>query len=203
MKSMASAKFIVFEGIDGAGSTTQLNLLFDYLKKQKISAITTAEPTDRVIGRLIRDVLQKKYKVPPKALQLLYCADRNDHLENEILPAIKMGKFVLCDRYFYSTIAYGGLNLDWKWLVSITSDSERPDIVIFIDTPTKVAMSRMKGRKNKELFEKEKLLNNVRKNYLKLLKNDKNCLLVDGAKSKKEIFNEVLKGLKERKIING
>lgn len=194
-------RFIVFEGIDGAGSTTQVHLLFNFLRQKKISVVETAEPTDSFIGLQIRSILQGKAKVSPKAFQLLYCADRENHLDNEVVPALKLGKAVLCDRYYYSTIAYGGLNLDKKWLLDITKDFLKPDVTFYIDTPVKVAMERMKNRKSREFFEKEKWLREVSGNYLKLMKNDKICVVLDGTKSRQQIFGEVLEILKKKKIV--
>lgn len=188
-------RFIVFEGIDGAGSTTQLNMLHDYLKKKKVPTLKTQEPTDSFIGKLIGEVLRGKHKVDPKAFQLLYCADRENHLSSEIVPALESGKVVLCDRYYYSTIAYGFLKLNYDWLVSICADFPRPDLAFYVDTPVSVAMDRMKNRQHKEFFEREKWLGKVRETYLKLMRSDKRCVILDGTKSREEIFKQVLKTL--------
>lgn len=185
-------KLIVFEGIDGAGSTTQLNLLFDYLKRKKVPVLKTAEPTDGAIGKRIRGILQGKEKTSPKELQLLYCADRKEHLKKEILPALAAGKVVLSDRYYYSTIAYGSLKLDIKWLLSICADFLRPDVAFLVDTPVNVAIDRMKNRKNKEYFEKEEWLEKVRNTYLDLMKDDNLCVVLDGTNSKEKLLAEVL-----------
>lgn len=198
---MAKGKLIVFEGIDGAGSSTQLELLHKYLKKKKVKAIKTANPSSLVLGKLIRRVLQGKVKISRKAIQLLYCADRDDHLEKVILPALKAGNVVLCDRYYYSTIAYGSLHLHTNWLKKITEDTLRPDITFFVNTSVKVAMGRMAARKKKEYFEKEQWLKKVSKNYLEMMKSDKICVLLDGAKPKEKIFEEVLQVIKNRKYI--
>ncbi|MBI3341848.1 dTMP kinase [Candidatus Curtissbacteria bacterium] len=189
-------KFVVFEGIDGAGSTTQLLLLHNYLKKKKIPVVKTAEPTSGPIGKRIRGILQGKEKIDAKEFQLLYCQDREEHLKKQIIPALASGKTVLCDRYYFSTIAYGSLKLDYKWLVSICAGFLRPDVTFLVNTPAKVAMERMKSRREKELFEKEKLLEKVGKAYLKLMKTDKSCFILTGTKSKQEIFTDVLKVLK-------
>lgn len=195
-------KFVVFEGIDGAGSTTQLLLLFEYLKRKKIPVIKTAEPTDGPIGKRIRRILQGKEKIDAKEFQLLYCRDRKEHLKKTVLPALELGKVVLSDRYFYSTVAYGSLKLDWGWLIGICVDFPRPDVAFLVNTPAPVAMKRMKGRKSREFFEKEAWLSKVGRAYLKLMKNDKTSVILDGGKSKDEIHKEVLDILKAR-VLSG
>lgn len=196
-------KFIVFEGIDGAGSTTQIELLYKYLINKKILVAETCEPTTGTIGRLIRDVLQKKIKVSAKSLQLLFCADRADHLENEIIPSINAGKIILSDRYFFSTIAYGVLGLDWDWLKSLNKSFLLANATFVLNVPAKVATSRINKRSDKvELFEKEKVLEKVAKNYLRLAREYKNTYVLDGTNARLKIHEKVLEILRAKKIIN-
>lgn len=190
-------KFIVFEGIDGAGSTTQSDLLFKYLKSKGKKVVYTCEPTDGPIGKLIRQALKHQLKFSWETLQLMYSADRADHLDKLILPSLKVGVSVISDRYFFSTFAYGELNLDGKWLRQLSQNFPLPDITFLVDVPVGVAMKRIKtSRENKELYEKQKLLEKVRKNYLDLAKEFK-FVVLDGAKSKQEIAREVIKNLDE------
>lgn len=197
---MVKGKFIVFEGIDGAGSTTQVNLLFKKLKSKKYKVVKTCNPSNGRIGKLIRRVLSKEFKVSAVALQLLFCADRADFLEKEVDPALKERKIVVCDRYAFSTLAYGALNLDEGWLAEIQKDFVHADITFLVDTPPKIAMERMEKRKTKDLFEKEKLLAKVRKNYLALAKVG-SIVVLDGKKTKDEIAEDVLQILAERKLL--
>src|SRR3989338_2983887 len=104
-------KFIVFEGLDGAGSSTQANRLADYLRLSGKKAIVTKEPTNNMIGGLIRGQLTSDWKTWPECLQLLFSADRAHHLEKEIIPLLKQGITVITDRYFFSTLAYGALEI--------------------------------------------------------------------------------------------
>ncbi len=115
MRKSAKGKFIVFEGLDGSGQSTQAQLLKNYLEKEKnISPVLTKEPTrETPIGVLIRQVIQKEISVSPTALQLLFCADRSEHLEKVIKPALENGQWVISDRYFYSTMAFGSLPSAW------------------------------------------------------------------------------------------
>lgn len=202
IKNKYPGRFVVFEGIDGAGSTTQVNLLYKYLVKVSIKVIKTAEPTDFPIGRMIRQILRGEIKVGAQALQLLYTADRADHLKREIVPALTRGMLVVLDRYVMSTLAYGLLNLDGVWLLGLNKDFPLPDVTFLIDTPVDEAILRMSRRGKKELFEKEKILIKVRKNYLDLAKDfGKDVEVLNGMKNEQEIFNDVLKVIKRRKIL--
>ncbi len=194
---MAKGKFIVFEGVDGAGSTTQTELLYKYFKSKDKKVVKTCEPTDGPVGKLIRKALRHELKFSWDTLQLMYSADRADHLDKLILPSLEAGKVVISDRYFFSTYAYGELNLDGKWLRSLSRNFPLPDVAFLVDVPVGVAIKRINAsRGKKELYEKEKLLAKVRENYLKQAK-EFNFVVLDGTKSKQEIAEEVIKGLNE------
>ncbi len=191
-------KFIVFEGIDGAGSTTQTNLLFKYLKSKGKKVVETCEPTDGPIGKLIRKALRGEVKFSWEALQLMYSADRADHLDKLILPSLKTDKVVISDRYYFSTYAYGQLNLDGKWLRGLSPNFPMPDTTFLVDVPVPTAMKRIKtSRGKKELFEKEKFLEKVRKNYLDLAKEFK-FIVLDGTKAKEKIAKEVIEHVNDK-----
>ena len=185
-------KFIVFEGIDGAGLSTQAFLLQEYLKKKGFEVVLTKEPTNNLIGGLIRASLKKEWKTSARALQLLFSADRSHHLEFEILPALEKGKIVISDRYFFSTIAYGMLELEKEWLKALNSKFLIPDITIILDVPVEVSLKRIgKGRSNTEPFEEREKLEKVRENYIELSKEYENCFVVDASKSIDEVQEEI------------
>ncbi len=109
---MTEGKFIVIEGPDGAGSSTQLRLVKQYLEEdKKVKVAETKEPTNNVIGGLIRGLLTNVWKVDSYGTQLLFCADRAHHLEREVEPAIAKGWYVTTDRYLASTVVYGSMAL--------------------------------------------------------------------------------------------
>lgn len=140
--------FIVFEGIDGAGKTCQFNKLGERLQKEDYNIVLTKEPTsNRVIGKLIRNILYKDVKVSDEALALLFAADRVDHTKNVISPALKKGSVVLSDRYIHSSLAYQckGMKtqLDLKWLKTINRFAISPDIVVFLDIPPEEGLKRL------------------------------------------------------------
>jgi dTMP kinase len=184
--------FIVIEGIDGAGLSTQASLLCQWLKNRG-KAILTKEPTNGLIGGLIKAVLKHEWKTDQKALQLLFSADRAHHLANEIIPALENGFHVVCDRYILSTLCYGNADgIDLDWLRSLNSKFLKPDITIILDVPPEVSLQRMKrARGKKELFEEVEKLKNIRENYLKLKDEFPNTFVVDATKKIEEVHEEI------------
>ncbi len=197
--------FIVFEGIDGSGTTTQAKLLFNTLQKKRIDSVLTAEPTDGPIGSYIRTVLSGKEKISSRALQLLFFADREDHLQKKILPALKKGKIVLSDRYFLSTLAYASLSNDDEFFFQIAQFFPNPDITIFLDTPTKVALKRIDKRgEKKELFEKKELLNKITLGYQKYIQTipEEKRLIIDGTQSIDDVAQSILEFVLQKETIH-
>ena len=189
--------FIVFEGLDGAGTTTQIRNLARYYEFNKREYYLTAEPTDNPIGQLVRKVLQKKVVTTPEALALLYAADRHDHIFSEshgILRMSEEGRIVISDRYFYSSIAYQSVECDPSLIRTINSFPS-PEFLIFIDTPVEDCMRRIDKRgEEKELFDRAEFLTAVRKNYLaelERLPEGVNLLVVDGRKSIEDTEKEI------------
>lgn len=197
-------KFIVFEGLDGSGKTVQARHFFKYLKSKGVKVVLTHEPTDRgPIGKLLRNILQQKEKINSlEAFQLLYCADRAEHLEKEVLTALGKGKWVVSDRYYYSTIAYGSLKLDKNWLASINTKFLKPDKTFLIDVGPRVCLQRIdKDGRQREFFEKEEKLKKARNGYLWCVKKFKEMKVVDGERGIREIARE-LEGEAEKLIKN-
>jgi dTMP kinase len=190
---LKKGKFIVFEGLDGCGTTTQTTLLSAYFAQKKINHLLTCEPTNNIIGGLVRGVLTKQWKTSPSGLQLLFCADRAHHLEFEILPALKKGIHVICDRYSFSTMAFGSLNCDSWWLTQLNKDFLEPDLILYIKAPAKVCLTRIKKRSlNTELFEEEKKLVKVEEMYDFLAQKHKNTITINGNQNQETVFDLVL-----------
>jgi len=193
--------FIVFEGLDGAGTTTQMKLLAEACDKSDVSCRATFEPTDKPIGRLVRSVLQKQIVTTPLALAMLYAADREDHLYNPvngIINDLDNGKMVICDRYFYSSLAYQGVECDYDKIASI-NDFPAPQYIFYIDTPVEECLRRITGRGlTEELFEKKDFLEKVRQNYEKIfstLSKDVILVRIDGLLPREEIARQIQKVL--------
>ncbi|HDH91671.1 MAG TPA: dTMP kinase [Candidatus Aenigmarchaeota archaeon] len=190
-------KFIVFEGIDGAGLSTQALLLESRLRKSGYKVVLTKEPTNGLIGGLIKACLKNEWKTSLTALQILFAADRAHHLSYEIIPSLKKGKIVICDRYILSTIAYGMIELEREWLEALNSKFLKPDITFLIDIPVEVSLKRIKAaRFGAEIFEKRRQLEKVRKNYLKLISSAKNSFVIDGTKPIEEVHEDIIKIVK-------
>ena len=184
--------FIVIEGLDGAGSTTQVSKLAEYIKQRGFRVLTTKEPTNNIIGGLIRGQLTKDWHTDQDCLQLLFAADRAHHLEKEINPALLNDYVVISDRYFFSTIAYGSLDADYEWLKKLNEKFRFPDLYFIIDTVPEVCIERMKkSRYQLELFEDLEKLKKVRENFLRLSKEYKNVYVIDGNKLIEDVFDDI------------
>ncbi|MGC9129650.1 MAG: dTMP kinase [Candidatus Micrarchaeia archaeon] len=164
--------FVVFEGLDGAGNTTQASLLESYFKKEGKKVLLTKEPTQGIIGGMIRAALNGDLSISGETLQLLFAADRSHHLSKEVEPALNKNYVVISDRYLFSSIAYGSASgLDKDWLKKINEKFRLPDISIFIDVNPNTCIKRIsKNRFSVELFEREESLRKVRREYLELAK---------------------------------
>jgi len=186
-------KFIVFEGIDKSGKETQAKMLYDYLHKKAIPVIYTEEPTDKnAIGRLVKKWLVGQATINSgQAITLLYTADRYEHLKKVINPALNVGKNVICDRFFYSTIAYESsiFGVDKEWIRSLHKDMRKPDVVIFIDIDPEISLKRERSTPNDRL-EKVELLKKVREAYKEMV-NEERFFVVKGDRPKEEVFRDV------------
>jgi dTMP kinase len=201
---MAKGLFIVFEGIDGSGKTTQSKLLFDFLLKKRKKVIWTKEPTKGNIGSLLTNKYLKDTDLP-FVDALLFAADREEHLKTEVIPALNQGKIVISDRYYHSTLAYQqAQGLELKWLLQLNKNFIKPDLTVIIDVEPEIAMVRIKLDKKRKIeerkkFEKLEFLKKVRKNFLdlpKILKDEK-IVVIDGNEEKEKVFKNVLKEIKK------
>ena len=191
---MKKGKFIVFEGLDGSGQSTQIALLEQYLKNKGRKVFITSEPSNNVIGGLIRSILKSHIKLSNTGVQLLYCADRAHHLEVDIVPALEAGIDVITSRFYFSTLAFGSLNNDVKWLKALNEKFPDPDIAIFLKVPPKECMRRINGsRFRTELFEKEQKLTKAYKTYLKIAKDKdyKSFVMVDGNRAVEQVAQDI------------
>jgi len=160
---------IVVEGPDGAGSSTQVELLARWFERRESKVFVTKEPTNSLIGGIIRVILKKEWNVDMKTLQLLFTADRAHHLNNEIIPLLNKGINVISDRYILSTLAFGSIEENLEWLKQINSKFLIPDLTFILDAPGRICASRIaRSRFSFEFFETPEKLEKIRNNYLKL-----------------------------------
>ena len=185
--------FIAFEGLDGSGSSTQVKLLTERLKKSDYSVLQTKEPTkDTPTGKVIRDILQHKLDASPEGFQLLFCADRAEHLKNKIEPALANNQIVITDRYFFSTIAYGGMDADIEWLKTLNQKFRVPDLTFLLKLSPEECIKRIKGRGSDfELFEEQQKLEAIWQNYEKIIQDYPNFHIIDASQNIEEVAEEV------------
>ncbi len=196
--------FIVFEGLDGSGLSTQAFELKKWLEKKEYEVYLTKEPTDGLIGSLIRGVLRKELKVDAKTFALLFAADRMLHINNTILPLLNDGVIVISDRYRLSSYAFQSLELDLDWLKKINEKSITPDLTFIIDNPPLICVRRIqKQRFHIELYEEIEKLEKIRESYHKLAKEESNTFLIDGNRPIKAVSNEIIKRINDSKILKG
>jgi len=159
--------FIDIEGLDGSGATTQVRLLTLKFREHGVSAFDTKEPTSNIIGGLIRGILKGDHTmIPMDAFQFLFVADRRHHLQGEITPILKNKHLLITDRYLWSSVAFGSIDLDKKWLLSLHKYCYIPDITFFLKVRPRVCLKRKKLDKFAlEFFEKEKQLKEIWKTY--------------------------------------
>ena len=194
-------KFIVFEGIDGSGKSTQIQLLTERLKKEGIYCYTTMEPTDSPIGSLIHQIMTGRIKTDNKAIAALFVADRMDHLLNDvngIVAKISEGTTVISDRYYFSSYAYHSIDMPMDWVIQaneLNRNLLQPTVSLFIDVDPDIAIKRIaKNRVHQELFEKKSRLVRVREKYyeaFKKLEDVENVIIVDGNQSQEVIAEEI------------
>lgn len=165
---MPEGKFIILDGIDGVGKTTHCKALKQWLVSQGYSVVLTQEPTNRKIGSMIRDII-KTEKTFSIIDALLFAADRIDHLENIVRPALAANKIVISDRYYEASIAYQtAAGAEMSWILKINKFAEAPDLIIILNVDPEIGLSRK--AKIVDKFEDIKFLCKVREIYLKRAK---------------------------------
>lgn len=172
---MKKGKFITIDGVEGAGKSTQINFICDYLKAKGIRVVLTREPGGTEIGEKIRTLLLSNSTGKMHAdteLMLMFCA-RNEHIQNKIMPALAQGDWVLSDRFTDSSYAYqgGGRGLDVSRIAQLESwvmKDFTPDMTLLLDVPVEIGMSRVESRGEKDRIEMEKMdfFDRVRQAYI-------------------------------------
>lgn len=196
-------RFIVFEGLDGSGKSTQVRYLAKRLQAKGLSAYETFEPTDSPIGSLIHQIMIGRIHSDHKTIASLFVADRIDHLLNEvngIRQKVVNGTIVISDRYYFSSYAYHGVHIPIEWIIqanSLAAEILRPDVNIFLDVPPDECVARLNREKwHLELYENSDTLRKVREKYLesfRLLADEEKVLVVDANAEPQEVADNVWK----------
>ncbi|MFB6290354.1 MAG: dTMP kinase [Candidatus Bipolaricaulia bacterium] len=198
-----SGNLIVFEGLDGSGTTTQSTLLAEYLEERGQSVLQVEEPGGTDLGRSVRELLLEDHGMDVKPLSelFLYEVSRAQLVREKIIPAFEKGRVVISDRFAVSSVAYQGhgrgISIDVvKELNSIALNGVKPDLTFFLDIDLEERDKRSSGRRP-DRIEKEarEFYNRVRNGYLEEIRSMRNAVLLDGSLSKDEIFQKVVSEL--------
>src|SRR5262245_60906778 len=167
--------FVVLEGIDGSGTTTQLGRLEAHLAARGRRVHPTREPSAGPIGRLLREILLGQHRLPDGApadglaMALLFAADRRDHLGREIEPALAAGHDVISDRYLMSSLAYQAEEADRAWVAGLARSLRQADLTLLLDLPVEVAAARRRAAgRTVERYDDDALLARVAATYRSL-----------------------------------
>ena len=198
--------FIVFEGIDGAGKSTQAKLLAERLHNLGKSVVMTAEPTELTSGRELRRVLSGEIKKSDCEIAAMFTLDRIAHNvdgERGIEKMLNEGVCVICDRYYYSTLAYQGSLIDYAWVKALNTqcpEIRHPDVCIFLDLTPSESMKRITaGRDSTEIYENEETLGVVRDTFMKVIEDMRltdRIEIVDASGSIEEISDKIFNAVK-------
>ena len=204
----AKGKFIVFEGIDGAGKTTQVELLAANLRSLGREVSLSAEPTTLPTGRAIRRALSGEEKKSECEMAAMFVLDRIAHnIDSEIgiRTLTERGVDVISDRYYYSSLAYQGTATDYEWVKAMNINSpeiRRPDLCIYLDLLPEQSLERItRGRESVEIYENLEKLTAVREKFLSVARNltldGENIYVVDAFRTPEEISSEIFEIVKK------
>jgi len=201
--------FVVLEGGDGSGTTTQLSLLSKRLKENgKPDFYATFEPTDGHTGRLIRAALKKEININPQSLAYLFAADRSEHLYGSegIISRAKKGCLVISDRYVLSSLVYQGIECGDELPEKLNSFFGVPELTIFLDIEPQIAFERMKNRASLEIYENIEFQEKVRHKYKSLINlyrsRGAKIDIIDAGKNPQEVADQVWSRVKGMPIFN-
>jgi dTMP kinase len=203
---MPSGRFVSFEGIEGAGKTTQIALLSEYFNKHSIAHTITREPGGTAVGEGIRRILlnSETIHLTTASELLLFYASRSQNIQEKIKPALERDEMIICDRYYHASMAYQGygrgIPLDFIWkLTDLVCTPYRPDLTFLLDIEPEVGLARARARnharaENEGRFEAEDLefYNRVRDGYLELASEDERIQIVYADRPAETVHRHIL-----------
>ena len=195
-------RLIVIEGLDGAGTTTQVKRLVEHVRAKGGKAHATREPSDGPVGRLIREMLTGGHAIADQKLSqstfgLLFAADRLDHLQREVEPKLAAGELVVSDRWYHSSLAYQGTGAERDWIAMLNARARRPDLTIFLEVRPEVAAHRRAAAgRVQELFEDLRMQEEVAAGYkatiAELTAQGERIETIDGEASPDHVFAAIV-----------
>lgn len=209
-----TSRLIVFEGMDGAGTTTQTRLLTERLRSELgAEAVSCAQPSDRPIGKLIRQALAKSYTAGPAqealaghTLALMFAADRLD-LEQHLWQPLA-GGYIVCDRHVPSSLVYQGASVDPAWLESLNSQARTPDVTFWVNVSLQTALSRVAARGGAaDMFEREEAMARWHARYAKVMEwyratwGSNRVIFLDGELPQEEVAEAAWQALRDRGLV--
>ncbi len=200
---MTKKLFIVFEGIDSSGKTTQAELLKKYFLELKERAVISPEPSNGIIGNLIRQALKQRIifskdrDLFDEQMAYLFAADRHDHLYNDIDGVFKLIKdnyHVISTRYYFSSLAYNCDSIEqYNFIKKLNDRFPNPDLTIYIDIPIEVSLARLQERSLQEIYETKTKLTKVREQYQKIFAEYEGAAIaIDGTQDMQEIQQQII-----------
>ncbi len=203
--------FITIEGMDGSGKTTQINRLKDYFEEKGQHVVITREPGGTVISEVIRDlILDIRYQeMEPVTEALLYAASRAQHVRELVVPNLKEGHIVICDRFVDSSMVYQGFarklgDENIRMINHFATDGLEPDVTFFLDLEHRKGMDRKKNQQELDRLEaeKEQFHQFVREGYHRLVNENSHRMIgIDASKSIEDVHQAILDGLKNKGIL--
>ncbi len=198
--------FIVFEGIDSCGKTTQAQLLQQYFYEQSSQAVISSEPSNGIIGNMIRQALKQRITFSrdrhlfDEQMAYLFAADRHDHLYNDIDGVFKLiqdNYHVISTRYYFSSLAYNCETPEkFAFIKKLNDRFPNPDLTIYIDLPVEISLARLSERSLTEVYETEKKLTKVREQYQQIFADyDGRSITIDGTQDVEKIHQQIVKAI--------
>ena len=204
---MSRGKFIVFEGIDGSGKSTQVELLRENLAKMGRSVSLTAEPTALESGKAIRRALSGEVKKSECEMAAMFVLDRIAHnnAKDGIKATLDSGVDLISDRYYYSNLAYQGQSTDYGWVKDMNTscpDITRPDLCVYLDLLPEQSLERIRRRGEAlEIYENTEKLTAVRNAFLSVIddlrQNGEQIVIIDAYRTPEKIAEDIFKAVKE------
>jgi len=202
VKPIETGQFIVIEGIDGAGTTTQAKLLSEWIASIGRKCLLTSEPSQGPVGLLLRQILTGRERtLNNDVISLLFAADRIDHLDNEVLPSLRSGSEVVSDRYYHSSFTYQSLQGDLEWIRELNSNARAPDVTYILDLPADLAAERRRrDRASEELYEKDSMQRKLEESYRRLpsILKEEIIVLVNGSEDIDAVHRAITQDLENR-----
>jgi dTMP kinase len=205
----APGRFIVLEGLDGAGTTTQSRLLCERLQKDGRTVYVAHQPSDGPAGQLTRQILAgraattladgKLGVVDERVMALLFAADRLDHLSSQIEPRLARGEDVLLDRYTLSSLAYQGASVSHDFIGQVNRYARKPDLTLFLYVPAQVAFDRVKARGSRlERYETPAQLAQIEREYSRQVGTLASVVSIDGTRSIDQVAEACYAAVKQQ-----